>query len=198
MMTKACHRQPLSPSAPQAPAGLMGLLRPRAIFEAIWEIDLDWLRSLGVRALLVDLDNTLVDWNGSLLRPQVLNWLARARESGLTVCICSNARRSRRVAEIARQAQAGWLAPAGKPGCGRIRRLIGGMGLPPSEVAMVGDQILTDVLAGNRLGTITLLVRPLSRRDFPLTKIARLVERLLLARMGDLSHNRGLVGADNG
>jgi len=50
----------------------------------------------------------------------------------------------------------------------------------PEATALVGDQLFTDILGGNRLGLHTILVRPQSAREFPLTRVVRVLERALL------------------
>jgi len=53
----------------------------------------------------------------------------------------------------------------------------------PGETAVVGDQLFTDILGGNRLGLFTVLVIPMSKREFIGTKIVRMLEKVLLYRL---------------
>ena len=57
------------------------------------------------------------------------------------------------------------------------------MGTAPGETAVIGDQIFTDVFGANRVGLYTVLVSPLSRKEFLWTRFVRLVERRVLAAM---------------
>ncbi len=67
-----------------------------------------------------------------------------------------------------------------KPRRGALRRALSVMGTAPETTALVGDQLFTDILGGNRLGLYTILVRPQSRKEFVLTRLVRRVERAVL------------------
>jgi len=155
------------------------LLRPKLSVDAIWNIDFHCLRHKGIRGLILDLDNTLVDWNRWEIRPEVASWMRAAGEKGLVFCVASNTREPERLRAVAEQLGALWLLRAGKPLPRAYSRAMRLMGTAASETAVVGDQIFTDVLGGNLMGLMTIAVRPLSGRDFLGTKLARLGERLL-------------------
>jgi hypothetical protein len=162
---------------------MLELLRPDMMVTAIWEINPEKLRQGGIAGVILDLDNTIVDWNRSRVREEVRCWAERARQAGLGLCIASNARGRVRVAAIAEEIGATWLAPAGKPSRRGLRRALEMLGTTVESTALVGDQIFTDVMGGNRLGLFTILVRPLSGRDFPATRIMRILEWFVLRRL---------------
>ncbi len=158
---------------------LLKLLRPRLLVDAVWDIDVALLREKGIRGLILDLDNTLVDWNEWHVRPEVVSWMKTVAENGLACCVASNTREPARLRAVAEQLGASWLLNAGKPLPKAYTRAMRLMGTTPSETAVIGDQIFTDMLGGNLLGLTTIAVRPLSSRDFLGTKLARLAERVL-------------------
>ncbi|MBX6350492.1 MAG: YqeG family HAD IIIA-type phosphatase [Clostridia bacterium] len=153
--------------------------RPDFVYPDLFSVDLGALRRRGVRALCVDLDNTLVPWNGPP-DERALAWLDRARSFGFRVALVSNNSR-RRTAEFARRTGLPIVAPAQKPRRAGIRRALALLGTPPEEAAVIGDQLWTDVWGGNRAGCTTVLVRPVDRREFAGTRVARLVEAAVLA-----------------
>ena len=160
-------------------------LRPDAEADSIYAIDPTALRARGIRGVILDLDNTIVPW-GAWDVPQALGpWIAAARAVGLRLCIVRNNIGSR----VARLAAALDLPivpatlMAWKPRRGPLRRAIEIMSTSPETTALVGDQRLTDILGGNRLGLYTILVHPLTDRGFVLTRFTRLAERLIAARM---------------
>jgi len=155
------------------------MLRPNLRVERVWDVDLASLRARGIKGLILDLDNTLVDWNRWEVRDRVKRWAQEARRAGMRCCIASNTRSVDRTKAVAEQVGAQWITSAGKPRRKGCLRAMESMGTAPPETAVIGDQIFTDILAGNRLGLATILVGPLSSVDFPGTKIARLLERLL-------------------
>lgn len=160
-------------------------LRPDAEADSIYAIDPSALYARGVRGVILDLDNTMVPW-GDWDIPQALRpWIAAARAVDLRLCIVSN-NGGARVAHIAASLGLPTVTGAWKPFRPALRRALRIMGTAPEATALIGDQRFTDVFGGNRLGLHTILVRPQSRREFPLTRLTRLAERLVvgLARVG--------------
>ena len=149
----------------------------------IYDIDLSALRARGIRGVILDLDNTIVPWGSREVGPKLPAWIASARAADLQLCIVSNNMGSR-VQSIADRLGLPVVAGALKPRRRAIRRALVVMGTTADATALVGDQLLTDILGGNRLGLHTILVRPQGQREFVLTRLARLVERMLLRRDG--------------
>lgn len=155
---------------------MRNLLRPTLLAEAIWTIDLDWLAGRGIRGLILDLDNTLVDWNATWVRPQVRSWLEAARRREMRLCLASNALRAARVSAVADELKLLLVARAGKPFPIAFRRAMAALGTDPATTCAIGDQVFTDMLGANWLGLLTILVTPLSRRESPHTRVIRLLE----------------------
>lgn len=173
-------------SARQGVAGL-GLaeqLVPGAVAPDVAAIPLDALRARGLRALIIDLDNTLTRWNDARCAPEVRAWLGRARAGGFGICIVSN-NGPERVQGFCDSLglDVHWIADARKPTLGAYRKACDLLGVPGEAVAAIGDQVFTDVFGGNRAGVFTVLVRPLGRREFPATRLVRLVEAIWLRRL---------------
>jgi HAD superfamily phosphatase (TIGR01668 family) len=158
------------------------LLRPTRLADAVWEVDLDWLASRGIRGLVLDLDNTLADWEGTRVRPEVRAWLEAARARGFGLCLASNAMRSGRVGRMARELGLIPVAHAGKPFPAAFRRAMAALGTRADATCVIGDQLFTDMLGANWLGLTTVLVAPLSRRESLHTRLIRLIERPMRRR----------------
>jgi len=160
------------------------LFRPRLCVGSIYDLDLGSLRSLGIRGIVIDLDNTLLPYGSREVTEEVRQWLRRVEEAGFAVIMVTNNRsqRSRALAQGLRIPIApGWAKPAGS----MLRRAMAMMGTTPAQTAMIGDQLLTDILGGNRLGLYTILVTPIGTQEFPTTRfINRVIERLLLRLLG--------------
>ncbi|MDR7473582.1 MAG: YqeG family HAD IIIA-type phosphatase [Armatimonadota bacterium] len=159
---------------------LRDLLRPRLWLPSITDVDVTCLRVRGIRGIVLDLDNTLVPYGAADPPAEVCAWVARAQAAGFPMVLVTNNRspRSRALAErLGLPIAPGWAKPASS----MFRRAMEMMGTTPHQTALVGDQLLTDILGGNRLGLFTILVEPLGRRDFPATRwINRTVERMVL------------------
>jgi HAD superfamily phosphatase (TIGR01668 family) len=147
------------------------------------EIDLDHLSALGIRGIIFDLDDTLVHAMEPIADPAVRAWLAELRER-FAIYVVSNNFSERRVAVAADHLGLPYLARAGKPSRRFFRRALAEMNLTPGQVAIVGDQLLTDILGGNRLGAFTILVDPLSRERRWHRRWMRSLETYLLRRRG--------------
>lgn len=156
------------------------LLCPTLYAESVPAIDLDELKARGVTTLLLDLDNTLVAWRGWEIPDSVSAWVKDAVAQGMKICIVSNSRTPKRVRELASQLGIEFVKRGAKPRRVGFRDALALLDAVPSEAAVIGDQVFTDVLGGNRLGAVTVLVCPLGRREFIGTKMSRIVERVIL------------------
>jgi HAD superfamily phosphatase (TIGR01668 family) len=158
---------------------VLNYLCPKQFVEDIYQIDLQDLKDKGIEGLILDLDNTLVPWNDHAVFPEVQAWVGELKNSGFNACIVSNndASRGEKIQEIF-DLPAFWKAV--KPRRRTFRKALALMALKPSQVAVVGDQIFTDILGGNRLGLYTILVRPLNKREFLGTMCVRKVEKVVL------------------
>lgn len=158
------------------------LLTPDLIVRHVGDVSSAQFAEQKVRAVVTDLDNTLVEWRREHVAEEVAVWLLELKAKGIKVCIASNTRHLSRLDRLAEQM--GILrvpGNAGKPGTNGLRRALHLMEVTAGETAMVGDQLFTDVLAGNRLGMYTVLVNPLTRHEFIGTRvISRNLERLVL------------------
>lgn len=155
-------------------------LAPTWFIESIYDLDLDKLWQRGIRGIVTDLDNTLIEWNVPEPDERLLEWVRRVRERGFKVCIASNNGRLR-VETFAKPLGVPFLSRAGKPRRRGLRAALELMGTTPETTALLGDQVFTDILGGNRLGLMTVLVHPIARREFIGTRLVRRVERVVLA-----------------
>ncbi len=154
--------------------------------DAIWEVDLESLRALGVRGLVLDLDNTLTDWNEEYVRPEVVEWLRAARSMGMRMSLVSNAIRGSRVKRIGAELGLEVVTWALKPLPYGYRRALAAMGTVPANTCAIGDQVFTDLLGAKLAGMYAVLLTPLARRESPHTRLIRLVERPLRRRWARL------------
>ena len=157
----------------------MRILRPAEYRQSIFDIDLARLKQKGKRAIILDLDNTLVRWNDPDPTPGLMTWLDEVKARGFVVCIVSN-NSGPRVSEFAAKVGIPCVPKATKPRRKGFREAMEQLGVTPEETVVVGDQIFTDVLGGNRSGAYTILVVPIDPREFIGTRLVRRVERRLL------------------
>lgn len=156
------------------------LCRPDRTAESVAKIDPAELTELGIEGVLVDLDNTLVPWHGYEVPDAVLEWLRSMEARGIKICIVSNTRYPGRLRRLAGTLEVPFVKGRLKPRKSAFRPALELLRTSQGRTAVIGDQIFTDILGGNRLGLFTILVRPLSPREFFGTKISRVFERLIL------------------
>ena len=158
----------------------MGLFRATRYVASLPLLSVEELVDEGVRLVLLDRDNTCVPRDASTPPAEVMAWLERAREAGIRLCLVSNNFHSSQVRGSAELMGCEVVDHAMKPLPFALRRAMRLMGAVPGETVMVGDQVYTDVVAGNLARVRTVLVRPQSRKDLWYTHIFRVFERLAL------------------
>jgi uncharacterized protein len=155
------------------------MLGPDRFAPRLHDVAHEELEAAGIRGLIVDLDNTLLGFRETELAKEHLDWVARARERGFRIVMLSN-NFSERVNTLAARLNVECFPNALKPlpfgflkakRCLRLRR---------RQIAVVGDQLFTDVLGGKLCGLYTILTEPIEAKDFPVTRFFRFFEGLLL------------------
>lgn len=160
------------------------LLTPTRVVQSVHEVDAKELKARGIAAIITDLDNTLVPWRHYEISPGVIEWLAMLEVEGIKICIASNTIHTDRLKQLAETLKIPFVERVQKPRRGGFVRAMRLMGSTAETTAVFGDQIFTDMLAGNRLGLMTILLRPpLSKEEFFSTQLVRYVERAVIARL---------------
>ena len=160
----------------------MSLVRPWRRERAITDVDVDELAASGVRCVLFDRDNTVVPRDTGVAPESVMDWICRVREAGIALCMVSNNFHSQQVEASAAELGCAVVHHAMKPAPFAVRRALAIVGVDASEAVLVGDQVFTDVMAGNLAGVRTILVEPQSKSDLWYTHIFRVFERAIGAR----------------
>nr|WP_073294425.1 YqeG family HAD IIIA-type phosphatase [Parolsenella massiliensis] len=160
----------------------MSLVRPWRRERAITDVDVDELAASGVRCVLFDRDNTVVPRDTGVAPESVMDWICRVREAGIALCMVSNNFHSQQVEASAAELGCAVVHHAMKPAPFAVRRALALVGVDASEAVLIGDQVFTDVMAGNLAGVRTILVEPQSTSDLWYTHIFRVFERAIGAR----------------
>lgn len=160
----------------------MSLVRPWRRERAITDVDVDELAASGVRCVLFDRDNTVVPRDTGVAPADVMDWICRVREAGIALCMVSNNFHSQQVEASAAELGCAVVHHAMKPASFAVRRALALVGVDASEAVLIGDQVFTDVMAGNLAGVRTILVEPQSTSDLWYTHIFRVFERAIGAR----------------
>jgi HAD superfamily phosphatase (TIGR01668 family) len=140
---------------------LSRLLTPDLLLSTtLAQLPLDPLEQQGIRALVLDVDRTILPRRQAEVPPAAEQWLRHAA-ARMPIHLLSNNPSRRRIGSVAETLGVPFTTSAGKPRRSALRRVLDELAIAPAHVALVGDRIFTDVLVGNRLGLFTVLVRPI-------------------------------------
>ncbi|GGK18190.1 hypothetical protein GCM10010965_09070 [Caldalkalibacillus thermarum] len=152
-------------------------LLPDLYVPSVYDIDLEALKQRGVKGIITDLDNTLIEWDRPSATPELAEWLKKVEHMGFKIVVVSNNNEDR-VRRFCQPLSIPFIHKARKPFHFAFKRAQHMMNLSSREVVVIGDQLLTDVLGGNRLGLYTILVVPVADTDGFFTRINRRIERI--------------------
>jgi len=133
---------------------------PQYSFRELTDIAPEFLKRLGVRLLMLDLDNTVAAYSEHSPSSGVALWVADIKGHDIKMVIVSNSVRVGRVEEFAKVLQIDFIKGAAKPSPKCVTQIMKESGFNPDETALVGDQIFTDTLAANRAGVVSIVIRP--------------------------------------
>ena len=159
----------------------MSLIVPQHLFRNVTRISPQFMKSNGIRGLVLDVDNTLAGHDSQELPPAVENWLKTMKRAGIRLMLASNNTR-KRVGPFARQLGLHYVSFCCKPSPVWLLAAMRRWKLPKSAIALVGDQLFTDQLAGSLYGVRVLVVRPLYHDTKPTVLFKRKLEKPFLLR----------------
>ncbi|MBF0706472.1 MULTISPECIES: YqeG family HAD IIIA-type phosphatase [Bacillales] len=155
---------------------------PNEHVQDIFQISPELLKERGIKGIITDLDNTLVEWNRADATPKLLKWFKQMSDEGILVTIVSNNNKTR-VEKFASPVEVPFIYEARKPMTKAFRKALKDMNLSADDTVVIGDQIFTDVVGGNRMGLHTILVVPVASTDGFFTKFNRKIESIFLTWM---------------
>lgn len=157
------------------------LLTPDEYYRNIFEIDIKRLKHNGIRGIICDIDNTIVPYKNKMISDEVREWLDKLRKNDFKICLVSNGLKSR-VDYFSNKLDLPAVGKAVKPAKRAYKESIKILDLDKEEIVVVGDQIFTDILGGNRLNLNTILVNPMTEEEFFVTRIMRKIEKCFFKR----------------
>lgn len=167
---------------------MFSYLVPDLYVKSIYDIDLNKLKKRGVKGIVTDLDNTLIEWDRPEATPELMKWMKEVQSQGFSIVIVSNNNRDR-VERVAKPLGVPFVHRARKPMKKAFNQALHKINIPVSKAVVIGDQVFTDVFGGNRMGLYTILVVPVAQNDGLATQFNRFMERFALNRM----RKRGLI-----
>ena len=156
-------------------ADMASWLLPDYVFPTYRDVTADFLKSIGIKALLIDIDNTLAPYEMPEPDDNIREWFKSLEENGISATLVSNNDRER--VELF-NATLGLPAyyKSGKPFAKNLKKAIAAMGTDKSNTAMLGDQLLTDAAAGKHIGLRTIIVPPINDKNNAFFRSKRAME----------------------
>lgn len=156
-------------------------LTPCTYAQSIYTIDYLNLKKIGIKNLFFDIDNTILPVNTIEVNEKLKTFFNYLKKE-FTICLISNNKESR-VKPVANALNVRALSKAHKPNKKAITQALEIVKGNPENTAMIGDQILTDILGGNKLNIYTILVNPLTNKyDFK-TGISRILQNSIMKKI---------------
>lgn len=148
---------------------------PKAYFNKVEEITIEFLQKNKIKALILDVDNTLIDYHKNLSK-EVEKWAKELKGQGTKLYILSNTNQKEKVEKVANQLEIPYQYFAKKPFKSGFLKVQKELKERAENIGVVGDQIFTDIIGGNRCKMFTILVEPIHEKDFWYTAWKRPIE----------------------
>ena len=145
------------------------------ILKKIEDITIQFLKKQNIKLLILDVDNTLIDYHQNFAE-EVKQWLKNLQGQGMKLYLLSNSNKKEKVKKIADEFGIPYRIFAKKPLKSGFLKVQKQMKEKTENIAVIGDQIFTDVIGGNRCGFFTILVEPIHKKDYWFTAWKRPIE----------------------
>lgn len=155
---------------------------PNAYFEKVEEITIEFLNKNKIKALLLDVDNTLVDYSKKMTE-SVIKWSKELKGQGVKLYILSNTNDKAKIENIVKELDIPYQLFAMKPLKRGFKRAQKELDEKSENIAIVGDQIFTDIIGGNRCNMFTILVEPINEKDFWYIMWKRPIEKKIKSKI---------------
>jgi len=157
------------------------LLYPKVYLKNVKEITIDFLNKNNIKALILDVDNTILDFDKKI--PEgVKEWCEDLKNKKIKFCILSNSNHVEKVQMVAKELDLPYFYFGTKPLKRGFRKAIKLLEEKEENIAAVGDQIFTDVIGANRCKLFSILVEPIAKKDILITRIKRPIENFIIKK----------------
>lgn len=163
---------------------------PDHMFKSFDEVTPSFLRSIGIDALLIDIDNTLAPYEQPDADERIIAWFDSLKDAGIKAALISN-NHPPRVERFNKSLGLIAYADCGKPKSRMLLVAMEQMGSTIENTAGLGDQILTDTAAAHNLGLPSLIVPPIKDKTNAFYKVKRAIERPFVKRYRKEHHGNG-------
>lgn len=154
---------------------------PSLYLDSVKNINPMLLKKNNIKGLILDVDNTLIDYYRNLVEGAE-KWCEELKNEGIKCIILSNSNKRSKVEEVAEKLNIDYIMFAKKPLKSGFKRALSKLELKPEEVAVVGDQLFTDVIGAKRMNMFSILVKQVGEKDIFITKLKRPIENAIIKK----------------
>lgn len=155
------------------------LVYPKEYLKNVTEITPEFLEKNKLKGLILDVDNTLIDYDRNLVTG-AKEWIESLKQKEYRFCILSNSNKLEKVETVGKTLGIPFIHLAKKPFKKGFKKAKEILALPEAEIAVVGDQIMTDVIGANRSKMFSILVKPVAEKDIWITLLKRPLENKII------------------
>lgn len=148
---------------------------PNEYLSKVEDINIEFLQKNKIKALILDIDNTLIDYNKNLSE-KVVKWAKELNGQGVKLYLLSNTNHKEKVEKVANALCIPYIYLAKKPFKSGFMKVKKELKEKSENIAVVGDQIFTDIIGGNRCNMFTILIEPIDKKDYWYTAWKRPLE----------------------
>ena len=154
---------------------------PSLYLDSVKNINPTLLKKNNIKGLILDVDNTLIDYYRNLV-DGAEKWCEELKNEGIKCIILSNSNKRSKVEEVAEKLNIDYIMFAKKPLKSGFKRALSKLELKPEEVAVVGDQLFTDVIGAKRMNMFSILVKQVGEKDIFITKLKIPIENAIIKK----------------
>ena len=158
------------------------MLKPKAQFDKVTDITADFLKKNNITAVILDVDNTLIDLDRKPLE-NVEKWVNSLKKENIKICIASNSIKKEKIEKVAKKMDIPFIYFSTKPLKRGLKKAVQILQEKNENIAEIGDQLFTDVLGANRMKMFSILTKPISGEKTKLGEIKRRIEKIYLKKL---------------
>ena len=155
------------------------MIYPKEYLNSVKDISIELLNKNNIKGLILDVDNTLISLDKKM-PAGIVEWVKNVKANGIKICILSNSNKIDKVEAVAKLIESPYIFFGKKPLKSGFLRAQNILKLKTENIAVVGDQIFTDVIGANRCKMFSILVKPIEEKDYLITKIKRPLEKMII------------------
>ena len=154
---------------------------PKYCVNSIWDLTEEFYKNNNIKAVIFDIDNTLVTHTTKVPPKDVLEYFDFLKANAIRYGIVSN-NNKKRVETFCKDLNVPYIYRAFKPRRAPLKKLMKEFNVPAQNICLVGDQLFTDMLGANRMGFVSVAVTALGKNETGFVSVKRVFEKMIMKK----------------